>query len=123
ETHLALQFGFPSMFKENLQRFADLGLDVDITEMDVRMLLPATPDKLAAQASVYAQVMQDCIAVLRCVDFTVWEYTDKYSWVPGFFTGQGAADIYDENLAPKPAYAALIDALKHPASHRPHHGG
>lgn len=120
ETHLGLQFGLPSM-QENLQRFADLGLDVSITEMDVRMILPATPELLATQASWYAQVMQACIAVRRCVDFTVWEYTDKYSWVPGFFTGQGAADIYGENLSPKPAYAALIDALKNPVSHQ-HHG-
>lgn len=121
ETHLDLQFNLPPMIKENFQRFADLGLQVSITEMDVRMTLPATPEKLDAQASVYAQLMQDCIAVRQCVDFTIWEYTDKYSWVPGFFTGEGAADIYDENLAPKPAYAALIDALKHPVSHC-HHG-
>lgn len=121
ETHLGLQFGLPSM-QANLQRFADLGLDVDITEMDVRMILPATPDLLAEQADWYAQVMQDCIAVRRCVDFTVWEYTDKYSWVPGFFTGQGAADIYDENLDPKPAYNALLAALEHPVSHRRHSG-
>jgi endo-1,4-beta-xylanase len=115
ETHLGLQYGLPPMIKENFQRFAALGLDVDITEMDARMILPATPDLLTAQASVYAQLMQDCIAVPRCVDFTVWEYTDKYSWIPGFFTGQGAADIYDENLAPKPAYVALIKTLEHPA--------
>lgn len=120
ETHLGLQYGLPPMIKENFQRFADLGLDVAITEMDVRMILPATPELLNTQASVYAQLMQDCIAVRRCVDFTVWEYTDKYSWVPGFFTGQGSADIYDENLVPKPAYAALLDALKHPVS-RCHH--
>jgi endo-1,4-beta-xylanase len=113
ETHLDLQYSLPPMIQENLQRFAALGLDVAITEMDVRITLPTTPDLLTAQASVYAQLMQDCIAVPRCVDFTVWEFTDKYSWIPGYFTGQGAADIYDENLASKPAYAALIQTLEH----------
>lgn len=122
ETHLGLQYGLPSMIQQNFQRFADLGLQVDITEMDVRMILPTTLALLATQASVYAQLMQDCIAVRACVDFTVWEYTDKYSWIPGFFKGQGAADIYDENLAPKPAYFALIDALEHPVSKK-HHSG
>ena len=72
--------------------------------------------------AVYAQLMQDCRAVRRCVDFTVWEYTDKYSWVPGFFTGESAADLYDENFAPKPAYGSLIQALEHPVSWRFHHG-
>lgn len=121
ETHLGLQYGLPPNIQQNLQRFADLGLDVSITEMDVRMILPVTPALLAQQADVYAQLMQDCIAVKKCVDFTVWEYTDKYSWVPGVFTGQGAADIYDENLNPKPAYTALINALQNPVSHQ-HHG-
>jgi endo-1,4-beta-xylanase len=114
EAHLDLQYDLPLQIKENFQRFAALGLDIDITEMDVRLALPATSDKLATQAKVYAQLMQDCIAVSRCVDFTVWEYTDKYSWIPGFYTGEGAADIYDENLAPKPASAALMQALEHP---------
>ncbi len=112
ETHLDLQDGLPPMIQENFQRFVALGLDVDITEMDVRMPLPATSEQLAAQANVYTQLMQDCIAVRRCVDFTVWEYTDKYSWVPGYFDGEGAADLYDDNLAPKPAYTALIKALE-----------
>ena len=111
ETHLDLQFPFPNGLEENLARFAALGLQVAITEMDVRMVLPATPDLLAAQANTYAQVMQACLVIRTCVDFTVWEYTDKYSWVPGFFTGEGAADIYDENFTPKPAYAALISTL------------
>ena len=122
ETHLDLQFNLPPMIEENFQRLVALGLDVDITEMDVRMPVPATSAQLAAKASVYAQLMQDCLAVRRCVDFTVWEYTDKYSWVPGFFAGEGAADLYDDNLAPKPAYGALIQALEHPVSWRFHHG-
>jgi endo-1,4-beta-xylanase len=121
ETHLGLQFGLPPSIQQNLQRFADLGLEVSITEMDVRMILPATPALLAQQASVYAEVLQDCIAVRSCVDFTVWEYTDKYSWVPGFFKGQGAADIYDAGFNPKPAASALVNALENPVSNKHHH--
>lgn len=120
ETHLGLQFGLPDV-QNNLQRISNLGLDVAITEMDVRMILPATPALLAQQASWYNQVMQACIAVRSCVDFTIWEYTDKYSWIPGAFTGQGAGDIYDANLNPKPAYDALINALENPVSDKRHH--
>jgi endo-1,4-beta-xylanase len=42
---------------------------------------------------------------------TVWDYTDKYSWIPSVFSGQGAALPYDENLAKKPAYTAISTAL------------
>jgi hypothetical protein len=43
--------------------------------------------------------------------FTVWGCTDKYSWVPGFFHGQGAANLLDENFQPKPAYNELLAVL------------
>ncbi|MBO2448833.1 endo-1,4-beta-xylanase [Actinomadura barringtoniae] len=109
--HLALQYGLPSQVQQNLQRFADLGVDVAITELDIRMVLPADSAKLSTQAAWYSDVTKACLAVSRCVGITVWDYTDKYSWIPGVFPGQGAALPYDENLAPKPAYAALRTAL------------
>ncbi|MDF6042177.1 endo-1,4-beta-xylanase [Streptomyces sp. JH14] len=109
--HLAVQYGFPGGMQQNLQRFADLGLDVAVTELDVRMQLPADATKLATQATYYRNVVEACLAVARCVGITVWDYTDKYSWVPGAFPGQGAANLYDENLRPKPSYAAVRTAL------------
>ena len=34
--HLATQYGFPGQVQQNLQRFADLGVDVAFTELDIR---------------------------------------------------------------------------------------
>jgi hypothetical protein len=73
----------PSSIQEKLQRFADLGLEISSTEMDVGMILPATPDLLVQQASVHAQVLEDSIAVRSCGEFTVCEYTDKCCFVQG----------------------------------------
>jgi endo-1,4-beta-xylanase len=111
ESHLGLQFGFPTNMQQNLARFAAVPVDIAISEADVRMILPATPDLLAQQASFFAQLMQGCLSLPQCRSFTLWEYTDKYSWVPGFFKGQGAATPWDENLQPKPAFTSLINAL------------
>lgn len=111
QTHLSTQYGFPTSLRQNIQRFADLGLDVAITELDVRMALPADDQKLAQQATYYADVTEACLAVSRCVGITVWQYTDKYSWVPDVFSGEGAACPYDENLQHKPAYYAVRDTL------------
>jgi endo-1,4-beta-xylanase len=109
--HLGIQYPYPDTFGDNLARFAAAGVDVAITEADVRMVLPVTPEKLATQATYFGDMMRSCVAVRRCVSFTLWGFTDKYSWVPGFFTGEGAATPLDEQFQPKPAYFALRDAL------------
>lgn len=112
QAHLAIQYGFPYQMQQNLQRFADLGLDVAITELDVRMILPRDATKDATQATYYSNVVKACVAVTRCVGITIWDYTDKYSWIPSVFSGQGAALPWDENLVKKPtAYDAIAAAL------------
>ncbi|MDQ0829660.1 MULTISPECIES: endo-1,4-beta-xylanase [Streptomyces] len=111
QAHLALQYGYPTTLEDNLRRFSRLGLDTALTEVDVRMLLPATEEKLAQQADWYRDMTESCLAVRRCVGITVWDYTDKYSWIPAFFPGEGAALPWDEQLAPKPAYRAIREAL------------
>jgi mannan endo-1,4-beta-mannosidase len=101
----------PSTLRQNLQRFADLGVDVAITELDVRVPVPATAASLAQQAADYRAVAAACVAVARCVNLTTWGFTDAHSWVPDVFPGQGAALPFDEEYAPKPAYDALLDAI------------
>jgi endo-1,4-beta-xylanase len=101
----------PSSFVKNLRRFAALGLDVAITEADVRIVGPPTGRKLKAQAAVYGQALRACLSVVRCVSFTVWGFTDKYSWVPGVQADAGAACLFDEKFRAKPAYAAIAAAL------------
>ncbi|MFH9863925.1 endo-1,4-beta-xylanase [Streptomyces sp. NPDC017202] len=112
QAHLALQYGYPASLEDNLRRFGRLGLDTALTEVDVRMQLPATEEKLAQQADWYRDLTKACLAVRRCAGVTVWDYTDKYSWIPDFFPGEGAALPWDEQLAPKPAYHAIREALK-----------
>ncbi|MDF3144428.1 MULTISPECIES: endo-1,4-beta-xylanase [unclassified Streptomyces] len=101
----------PSTMQQNIQRFADLGVDVAITELDIRMQLPSDSAKLTQQAADYKAVMNACLAVSRCAGVTVWGFTDSDSWIPSTFPGQGAATPYDENYAPKPAYHAIAESL------------
>jgi endo-1,4-beta-xylanase len=109
--HLSIDFSFPSGVQQNIQRFANLGVDVKFTELDVRMTLPTSAAKLNTQAQFYTNVVNACLAVPRCNQLTTWGFTDKFSWVPGTFSGQGAALPFDENYNPKPAYNAINAAL------------
>jgi len=109
--HLDTQYGFPNQMQQNLQRFADLGLKVALTEVDVRTTLPVTTPEQLAQNADYTQMLGACLLVRQCISYTVWGFGDAYSWVPGVFAGEGSADIYDKNLQPKAQYFALQQVL------------
>src|ERR1035441_7702053 len=101
----------PSDMQANMQRFANLGLDVAVTELDDRITLPATSANLTQQATDFSNVVKDCLGVSRCVGVTQWAVGDADSWVPGTFSGQGAATMFDQNYNPKLAFTAVQNTL------------
>ncbi|TVY71512.1 Endo-1,4-beta-xylanase D [Lachnellula suecica] len=104
-----------------MQSYADMNLDVAITELDVRNLLPSTATVLAQQSKDYANAVGACMQVDRCVGITVWDFYDPYSWVPGVFTGYGDADLWFSNFTKHPAYYGVVGALKN-STGKHHHG-
>jgi endo-1,4-beta-xylanase len=102
----------PAGFDRNLERLAALGLDIAITEMDVRLKVPPSASDLKAQAATYASVARSCARQPRCKDFTTWGFTDQYSWIPGVYPGYGAALPFDQRLEPKAAYYAIRKGLE-----------
>ncbi len=91
--------------------YADLGLDVAITELDVGIHLPASKAELAEQADVYHDVLAACLDVPRCTSFTTWGFTDRHSWVPDEIDGFGDALPFDRDYRAKPAARALRSRL------------
>lgn len=98
-------------FVANMQRFADLNLDVAITELDIRMTLPPTQANSDQQMLDYEEVFNACFQVTRCVGVTIWGVIDKYSWIPNTFPGQGAALLFDDDYNRKAAYNAVDNVL------------
>ena len=94
-----------------LRKFGRLGLQTAVTEADVQLDTPA-PQKvksgdLAAQASAYRRLLAACLSEPTCRNFTVWGFTDRFSWVPGAIPGRGAATLFTHEFRPKPAARAL----------------
>jgi len=117
--HLDTQYGFSGeRLTADLARYATLGVDVAITEADVRTFVnnateqkPTSNLALFAHPYEYIQMLRACLEVKECVSFTVWGFGDANSWVPGWFTGEGYACIYDVNLNPKQAFTDLQHEL------------
>ena len=120
--HLDTQYGFPDL-QSNLQRFADQGIEVAMTEVDVRTFVtqkpngtytntPADAAEGAQQVDYWVRTLVACLAVEACNSFTAWGVSDANSWIPGWFTGQGAGLIFDFHSNPKPQYEALREVLR-----------
>ncbi|KAF8972151.1 endo-1,4-beta-xylanase C precursor [Flammula alnicola] len=95
-----------------MESFTALGVEIAVTELDIRMTLPATAALYEQQKQDYQTVITACKNVEGCIGITIWDYTDKYSWVPSTFSGQGAACPWDQNLVKKPAYDGIVAAFQ-----------
>jgi endo-1,4-beta-xylanase len=115
--HLSLMYGFDTSIQANFERFGALGLDVAVTEADVRVPIdPAvggpTPEQVALHAERHDAMLEACLAVPSCTSFTVWGFPDSKSWVPSVFPGEDWATIFNDDYSAKPAYDAMLASLR-----------
>jgi GH35 family endo-1,4-beta-xylanase len=108
--------------------YASLGLKVSISELDVtirgasggqlggggrfggRAATPASPQDLQAQAEAYAKLFTIFNRHKDVIErVTFWGLSDRRSWR----AGQNPL-IFDANNQRKPAYSAIVEALRHP---------
>ncbi|MGW2377812.1 non-reducing end alpha-L-arabinofuranosidase family hydrolase, partial [Kitasatospora sp. NPDC001683] len=88
--------GPPASFQNTLSNFAALGVDVQITELDIAQ----------ASTTAYTNAVQDCLNVARCTGITVWGIRDSDSW-----RGGENPLLFDSNGNNKPAYGSVLTTL------------
>ncbi|MFU8850260.1 endo-1,4-beta-xylanase [Micromonospora sp. SL1-18] len=99
QSHFNSASPVPSDYQANLQRFANLGVDVQITELDIE-------GSGTTQADNYGRVVRACLAVSRCTGITVWGIRDSDSW-----RASGTPLLFDGSGNKKPAYTSVLNAL------------
>jgi endo-1,4-beta-xylanase len=91
-----------------LRSFAQLGVHIEVTELDVQAAGSAPlAQRLAAEARIYAAVGAACHAVAACSRVTTWGVTDAASWLGRNQVGLPFAADYRA----KPAWWALRAAV------------
>ncbi|KAH9820783.1 family 10 glycoside hydrolase [Melampsora americana] len=101
----------PKDLKQNLQRFSDLGLDVPLTELDIRVVMPASKSDMDQQALDYKHVVETCLSVDRCVGVTICGVGYKDSWIPSTFDGYGNAVLFDDHYNKTKSHSVVTKAL------------
>ena len=103
-----------TLVSQNIARIGKLGLQVHITEMDVKCLDPCDNAALQKQATVYAEVLRACLENKGvCTSFETWGFTDGLTWLTGARCPTTSCHPlpFDENYVPKPAVAAMLAVL------------
>jgi len=88
--------GPPGNFQTTLSSFAALGVDVQLTELDIAQ----------APANSYANTVKACLNVPRCTGITTWGVRDSDSW-----RGSENPLLFDRSGNKKPAYNSVLTAL------------
>ncbi|MFE0436453.1 endo-1,4-beta-xylanase [Streptomyces nigra] len=96
QSHFNSGSPYDSNFRTTLQNFAALGVDVAVTELDIQ----------GASSSTYAAVVNDCLAVSRCLGVTVWGVRDSDSW-----RASDTPLLFNNDGSKKAAYSAVLNAL------------
>jgi endo-1,4-beta-xylanase len=102
--------------RTNFERFNNLGLDLQITEMSVP--IPETngvaaPGDLAAQAEVYWNTLSVALGQPHFTVFQTWGFSDAYD------NGYTGGFPFDQRYQKKPAYWAIWNALANQAEKLP----
>ncbi len=100
--------------EENFKRFADLDLEIHVTEMDIQTygFKGAIEETLKAQGEAYAGVVKTILKIPPVKALLFWGIFDQYSWIPYCFNHPDMAHLFDENYQPKPSYFSVAETLE-----------
>lgn len=121
-------YDFPR-FAAFVREIIDLGLDVQITELDVNdSAYPgSTTERDTRVANLYAQFLKEVLALPEVSALVLWQLSDRTSWMadPGLKNGlrkdkkPSRPLPYDRAFEKKPAWYAIADALRAMPARRP----
>lgn len=107
QSHLATNFPSAAQYKNALAKFAALGLDIQVTELDITTS-DTSQAGLETQAQVYSDIMDALVEYSDSISAVVfWGVTDDQSW-----RASQVPLLFDKDFMAKPAYYAIVDGLE-----------
>jgi len=110
-----------------LQKAAATGLQIHISELDIifnkhddtqgggkQEVTELTDELREAQAQKYKSIValyRTHVPKAQQYGITFWDFNDRDTWIKSFFKITDWPTVFDENLAPKPAYYGFAEGL------------
>lgn len=94
--------------QQSMAKLAAAGLDVVITELDIRKCGSGTD---IDQMQAYEEIVKMAMSQTNCNEVLIWGIHDGVSWIPDHFPGCGEATIYTSDYSPKAAWTGVQQAL------------
>lgn len=97
----------------NMKRYAELGLNCIITELDISLPTSQFGSQTAyeKQAADYRKIVNVTLNNANSPSLLIWGSSDAYSWIPGSTNyTRGEPLLFDTYFCAKPAYYAVRDA-------------
>ncbi|PXV95690.1 endo-1,4-beta-xylanase (glycosyl hydrolase family 10) [Lachnotalea glycerini] len=109
QSHWTMDYPSIDMFETAARKYASLGLELQLTELDISQ--PSNKDSdLQAQANRYKLLMNKVIDLkeegINITAVVLWGITDRTSWLGGYPL------LFDEDYKAKPAYYSIIEGMK-----------
>ena len=114
QAHLDVNAVNHGSIAQNMERIGELGLEVQLTEVDIKYRGEGDERTFRNQARDYYLLMETCLDAGNCTAFIVWGVSSQYTWLreADFFDNPTVEPLlWDDNYEPKPAYFALLDIL------------
>ena len=110
QSHLDRSYPSASMYKTALQKFAETGADIQITELDA-----TTYDNNETELKLQADYYRDIMTAVREVQadtgaissLTIWGIRDSMSW-----RAKKYPLLFDKDYQAKPAYYAIVENIE-----------
>ncbi|MDO7173745.1 endo-1,4-beta-xylanase [Mariniflexile sp. AS56] len=112
----------------SLKKAAETGLQIHLSEVDIifnthnderlggiENYSVLTDEMKQAQGEKYKNLIKmykEIVPKKQQFGITLWDFTDRDTWIIGFFNMKDWPSIYDDKLQPKPAYFGFLEGLK-----------
>lgn len=107
QSHLATNFPSAAQYKKALAKFAALGLDIQVTELDITTS-DTSEAGLETQAQIYSDIMDALVEYSDSISAVIfWGVTDDQSW-----RASQLPLLFDKDFKAKPAYYSIVDGLE-----------